>query len=72
MLHTIFNYSGWTSVESYDRHLWFFGYVELPDSMLRGICEPYMSSYYAEADAGEQALLKSLLMKYDMGFRPDA
>ncbi|WP_035250351.1 dihydrodipicolinate synthase family protein [Desulfocurvus vexinensis] len=39
---------------------------------LRGICEPYTSSYYADADEQERALLRGLLMKYDVGFRPQA
>ena len=37
---------------------------------LRGICEPYTSSYYSETNEEERELLKSLLVKYDMGFLP--
>ena len=36
---------------------------------LRGICKPYMSSYYSETNIEEQTLLRGLLQKHDVGFR---
>ncbi len=36
---------------------------------LRGICEPYTSSYYSEVNEEEKVLLQRLLTEFDVGFR---